>query len=251
MNYEIHLDAFDGPFDLLLHLIKENQVDIYDIPIASITAQYLAYLEAMEAMDLEITSNFLVMAATLLAIKAKMLLPKSVLEDDDLPEEDARTELVHDLLEYMRFKEAAADMEDIYKAETRHYNRPNEEELYLNLFSAENPLDGKTLSDLTAAFQAVLAKVAGREEVMNITRDDITVKDKLNEIFEIIKENPQGIEFSAIFINCRNKLEMVISFLALLELVRQRVIRISQRQQFGEIYLHKGTSFQCPVSSNQ
>ncbi|MCL1817093.1 MAG: segregation/condensation protein A [Clostridiales bacterium] len=247
MNYEIHLDAFDGPFDLLLHLIKENQVDIYDIPIASITAQYLAYLEAMEAMDLEITSNFLVMAATLLAIKAKMLLPKSVLEDDDLPEEDARAELVHDLLEYMRFKEAAADMENIYKAETRHYNRPNEEELYLNLFSAENPLDGKTLADLTAAFQAVLAKVAGREEVMNISRDDITVKDKLNEIFGILKENPQGIEFSAVFINCRSKLEMVISFLALLELVRQKVIRISQRHQFGEIYLHKGDlSRYCP-----
>ena len=127
MEYNIHLPVFEGPFDLLLHLIRQNQVDIYDIPISLITDQYLDYLEQMKQMDLEIASSFLVMASTLLAIKAKMLLPTPPSEDDEEPE-DARESLVRDLVEYIKFKDMAKVMESM--AEKRHtsFQRPNREE---------------------------------------------------------------------------------------------------------------------------
>ena len=132
MAYEIHLAAFDGPFDLLLHLIQKNEIDIYDIPIAEITAQYLEYLAQMEALDLEIASEFLVMAATLLAIKARLLLPKPPPEllDDADEAYDPRQELVRDLLEYKRIKEAAGLLADYYERQQLKMARPNDISLY-------------------------------------------------------------------------------------------------------------------------
>lgn len=238
--YQIQLPAFEGPFDLLLHLIRENQVDIYDIPIAEITAQYLDYLQAMEEMDLEIASSFLVMAATLLAIKAKLLLPLPPAADDEEPE-DARAGLVQDLLEYIRFKEAAAAMGTLRAQSSRQIARPNEQELYLNLFSAENPLAGKTLADLQLAFQQVLEKAAARgAAVLSIEREQVTLRDKLEHLYTLIAAHAGGLAFSEAFDHCRGKLELVVTFLALLELVRQQVALVSQGGPFGEIYLYPG-----------
>ena len=235
----IHLPVFDGPFDLLLHLIREEQVDIYDIPIARITAPYLDYLARMEELDLDIASEFLVMAATLLTIKARMLLPRQPAEEGG-EEEDARQELVHDLLEYVRFKEAAARMGELHEASSRLIRRPNEQELYVNLFSAENPLAGKTLADLQRAFDRVLQKAAKKETVLSIRREQVTLRDKLEQLFRLIHSRRQGLRFSDAFADCAGRMELVVTFLALLELIRQHTVRVSQDDQFGEIYMFPG-----------
>lgn len=239
-EYQLKLPVFEGPFDLLLHLIRENQVDIYDIPIAEITAQYLDYLRAMEEMDLEIASSFLVMAATLLAIKAKMLLPLPPVAGEEEPEEDARGELVRDLLEYIRFKQAAEHLDLLARAQSRRIARPNEQELFVNLFSAENPLDGKTLADLQAAFAQVLRKAEARGRVMQIEREQITLREKLEQLFRLISAHPGGIPFSAAFSDQDGRLALIVTFLALLELARQGVLRISQSGAYDEIYLYAG-----------
>ena len=238
---QIHLPVFDGPFDLLLHLIREEQVDICDIPIARITDQYLDYLARMEELDLDIASEFLVMAATLLTIKARMLLPKPPAEAGE-EAEDARQELVRDLLEYVRFKEAAEQMEQLHQAASLRIRRPNEQELYVNLFHDENPLSGKTLADLQAAFTKVLEKAAHQEKVLSIPREHVTLRDKLDELFRLIGSHREGLRFSDAFSGCRSRMELVVTFLALLELIRQRVIRVSQDDQFGEIYMFQGDS---------
>ncbi len=238
MSYEIHLEVFDGPFDLLFHLIEKNQVDIYDIPIAQITDQYLEYLGAMEALDLDLASSFLVMAANLLAIKAKMLLPKNVLEEDGEEPEDFRQELVHDLLEYKRFKELATLLEDCSNQQAKFISRPNEEELYINLFAPENPIQGRTLQDLTEAFHLILKKNANRHQVMEIEREQITVSQKMEEILNVLKRKRNGLEFASLFDVCFDKYEMIVTFLALLELVRQFKVHIRQNDRFEEIYLY-------------
>lgn len=223
----------------MLHLIRENQVDIYDIPIAEITNQYLAHLDAMQELDLEIASSFLVMASTLLAIKAKMLLPLPDSAEDAEPE-DARQALVHDLLEYMHFKEVADEMSALYQANSRLIARPNVQELYLDLFRMENPLDGKTLEDLQLAFAEVLKKAEGKEHVLSIAREQVTLRDCLDRLYQMLCETADGIAFSAAFANCQSKLERIVTFLALLELIRQRVVRIHQGNTFAEIYLYAG-----------
>ncbi len=237
--YEIHLPVFEGPFDLLLHLIREKQVDIYDIPIAEITEDYLAYLDKMKEMDLEIASSFLVMAATLLAIKSRMLLPKPI-DDAEEEETDARSELVQELLEYMRFKEAAQNMSALAEQRQMNVSRPNEETLYLNLFSAENPLTGKTLADLQNAFSLVLKKAEERGMVMHIEREQVTLQGRLDHLFELLKAKPEGMTFSAAFADCHSKMALIVTFLALLELIRLGAAHISQSDAYEEIYLYAG-----------
>ncbi|MEG1996855.1 MAG: segregation/condensation protein A [Clostridiales bacterium] len=239
MTYQVKIQAFEGPFDLLLHLIRENEVDIYDIPIAEITAQYLAYLEAMEELDLEITSDFLVMAATLLAIKARMLLPPIIgAEEQEGENLDVRGELVRDILEYLQFKEAANGLNQIRQEETLHFFRPNEEELYLNLFSDENPLDGKTLADLSAAFAKVLAKASKGETVIQIEREQVTVQDKLVELMAMVAKKTEGVAFGDVFAENCSRAELIVTFLALLELARRAKLRIAQHDLYGEIYFY-------------
>lgn len=237
--YEIQLPVFEGPFDLLLHLIRENQIDIYDIPIAQITAQYLDHLQAMREMDLEIASSFIVMAATLLALKARMMLPPKTGEDEE-EEEDPRGELVHDLLEYLRFKEAAEQMNALYEQQRRYFSRDNEPELYANLFSAENPLDGKTIADLQSAFTRVLKKAISSGALLQIEREQVTLRDCMEHLFQLLSQSKKGLAFSRAFDACATRMEFVVTFLALLELTRQGVMKINQSEQYGEIYLHKG-----------
>ncbi|MCL2817820.1 MAG: segregation/condensation protein A [Clostridiales bacterium] len=239
MNYQLRLQAFEGPFDLLLHLIEKNQVDIYDIPIAEITRQYMEYLWAMEELDLEIASSSLLMAAQLLAIKSRMLVPQPKKAAGEEPEEiaDERAGLVHDLLEYMRCKNAAVFLQESGREESRYFDRPPDEELYSQMLSRQNPLEGKTLADLTAAFKSVLAQAAGRPPVMEILREQITVDDKMREIFSLLSKKPAGILFEEIFAASRSRAEAVVTFLALLELVHQAVVMVEQGDSFGEIYL--------------
>ena len=235
----IQLPVFEGPFDMLLHLIRINEVDIYDIPIAVITEQYMEYLQAMETMDLEIASSFLVMAATLLAIKAKMLLPPAEAEEEEGAPEDARAELVQDLLEYIHFKEAAEQLQCLHELARLQYSRPNVEELYVSLFAPKNPLTGKTLHDLSLAFAELLMRLPDRGSVLDVGREQVTVQDKTHDILAALKRMPRGLPFSEIFIACHSKVECVAAFLALLELIRLSQVSISQSGIYDEIYLYR------------
>lgn len=238
MAYEIHLPVFDGPFDLLLHLIQKNEVDIYDIPISEITAQYLDYLAQMEALDLEIASEFLVMAATLLSIKARMLLPKpppELLDEDE--NWDPRLKLVQDLLEYKRIKEAAEELEVYFQARRQQFARPNDISMYDGLFSEQNPLAGKTIDDLLAAFAPVWQRAKEAERVHTIHRDNISIGVMTARLVERLKNAPEGIMFSALFEEAASRLQVIVGFLALLELTKVSAIKIRQDNPDEDIYV--------------
>lgn len=240
MSYKIKLEIFEGPFDLLFHLLDKNEVDIYDIPIAKITAQYLEYLDAMQAMDLEIASEFLVMAANLLAIKAKMLLPKPPKEqlEDEEDGVDPRDELVERLLEYKRFKQVAEYLKDQAVAREKVFTRPNGEEQFVHLFSEENPLEGISLGNLLDALREVLDRIDEVETVGEIHRDEITIRDKMKEIRRRLIFQPNGISFKDLFANKATRVEVVVTFLALLELIKIKQIQIHQSNLFGEIKIY-------------
>jgi segregation and condensation protein A len=238
MAYEIHLAAFDGPFDLLLHLIQKNEVDIYDIPIAEITEQYLDYLNQMEALDLDIASEFLVMAATLLSIKARMLLPKpppELLDEDE--SYDPRLQLVRDLLEYKRIKEAADRLEEYYNERQLQFARPNDESMYSSMFSEVNPLEGKTLADLAAAFQPVWQRAKSAEKIHTIRRESVSIGMMTNRLVDRLKAAPGGIRFTDIFDENASRVQVIVAFLALLELAKISAVRMQQDKPESEIYI--------------
>lgn len=236
MKYQIKLEVFQGPLDLLFHLIEKNEVDIYNIPIAEITHQYLAYLGAMQSLDLEIASEFIVMAATLLSIKAKMLLPKppKPVEDEEI-EEDPREELVERLLEYKKYKNMAEFLHQKEEQQGKVFFRPNEEEFYLSMFGDKNPLEGIKLDDLKKALAHVLSKRFHAEPIIEIPREEITINKKIEEIKKLLKNYPQGISFFDLFSLPVSKVEVVVQFLALLELMRVQCVKVSQPAINGDI----------------
>lgn len=231
--YKIKLPEFEGPMDLLLHLIRENKVDIYDIPISLITGQYLEYIEIMKELDLEIAGEFLVMAATLIQIKSKMLLPP----DEEMPPEemtDPRFELVQRLLEYQEFKDAATILKEKEEEALKMFVRlpvvPKEEEALqpeLHLFDVN-------LFDLLAAFKKLLEKAPS--EMRTITRETLTVKDRMMHIADII-ENIDSVRFEELFKDIFNRVQLIVTFLALLELLRLGLARVYQEKEFGNIWV--------------
>jgi len=226
----IKLPVFEGPFDLLLHLIRENKIDIYDIPIALITSQYLEYIEMMKELNLEIAGDFLVMAATLIHIKSRMLLPpdeETVTEE----QEDPRRELVQRLLEYQKFKEAASDFrkreDDWMKVFHREPFSEDEGEGELYLFDLG-------LFDLLDAFKKILDKAP--REVVSITKETLTVKDKMSAIMEMI-EGQEAVRFEDLFRDGITRIQIIITFVALLELIRLGLVRAYQEKAFGNIWV--------------
>ncbi len=233
MSYKVKLEIFEGPLDLLLHLIKENEVDIYDIPISTITAQYLEYIEIMKTLDLEVAGEFLLMAATLIHIKSKMLLPFSE-EADEAEEEggDPRQELVRRLLEYQKYKEAAAQLEQmrILGRDTFTKGQMPTEGL------EEGGLVNLSLFDLLEALKEVLAK-APKTIGFDVTLENITIADRINFIMEILS-NGKSITFFSIFQSGSSRAMIVTTFLAMLELTKMKMIRIYQSEQDGTIRLY-------------
>lgn len=238
----IHLPVYDGPLDLLLDLIKENEVNIYDIPVAEIARQYIDYLNQMKEMNLDIAGEFLVMAATLLYIKSKMLLPDDNTEEEE-EGEDPRAELVRKLLEYQAFKEAAKELGlmelDRAKEFTRqisdYYFKDLEKDLETEI-EAE-PIDAN-LYDLLQAFHKVLKEVS-RENIHEVFEQVISIDQKIEYIRTIFKEKDE-VYFTDLFNNetvTRN--ELIVSFLAVLEITKQRFVRVYQDSMFDEIRLVK------------
>ncbi len=228
----IKLEIFEGPLDLLLHLIKKNEIDIYDIPITVITRQYLQYLEMMKSLNLDIAADFLLMAATLLHIKSKMLLPPAEEEvTEEEKEEDPRMELVRRLLEYQRFKEAAQELAKGPLLEREVYTRKFFSEALLD--GVEEVLTGETtLFDLLEAIKKVLQGIPP-EEFQEISMDQLNIKDKIHQIMENLWE-AESLNFSQLF-HVDSRREVIVTFLALLELLRLRMVKVYQPELFAPI----------------
>lgn len=245
MGIPVKLEVFEGPLDLLLHLIDKNKVDIYDIPIVEITNQYMDYIRQMDREDLNIVSEFLVMAATLLDIKCKMLLPKT--ENEDGEEEDPRQQLVEQLLQYKMYKYASfmlRDMEDA-GAHVLFRSQPMPEEVS----SYEPPVDmGQLLSDLTLSklndiFNEVMKRREDkldpiRSKFGKIEKEEITLDDRLAHIHNYIRWN-RSFRFRELLEKQKSKLEVVVTFLAVLELMKSGTIHVVQEETAGEIYIER------------
>ncbi len=236
------LEAFEGPLDLLLHLIDKNELDIYNIPIREITQQYLAYVQAMHELELEVTSEFLVMAATLLSIKSKMLLPKPpVIEldtDGYLDDVDPRAELVQKLIEYRKYKLIAEMLREKEVERSMVFTREPEDLTPYMRVVPENPLEGITPTHLFIAFQRILRKVHSRKVVSKIRRDEISIKDRMSEMIQLLQRQGGKMLFSKLIDPEHGREGTVVTFMALLELIKVRKIAVFQHQLFDEIVIH-------------
>jgi segregation and condensation protein A len=227
-DYRLKLDVFEGPFDLLLYLIKKDEIDIYDIPIAKVTQQYLDFLELMRQQGIDIASEWLVMAATLVQIKSRMLLPLEEEHADELEEEevDPRMELVEKLLEYRRYKDVAEQLE-------------RREEFELDVFKRsvgdieEEPGVEVDLYDLVSAFKNVV-EYAAAAPVTEVLLEEFSVEEKIAEIEERMKLHG-SLRWSEIFSEGRSLPELICMFLAILELIRLKRLRVQQSKSFGDI----------------
>lgn len=241
----VRLDAFEGPLDLLYHLIEKNEIDIYDIPIAKITDQYLEYLEQAEDRDMNGMSEFLVMAATLLEIKSKLLLPKIKSDDEDGP--DPREELVQRLLEYKKIKGVTDEWKHKEEEAALVFYKEADVAIKRLKDSTPQPLDellkGITTEDLYLAFCQVMERKETKVDHIHsafraIPRDIFTVNEKMEYIKDVLILQ-QKTTFSGIFRKTAGKMEKVITFLALLELIKQKDVFIAQDYTFGEITISR------------
>jgi segregation and condensation protein A len=220
------LGEFEGPLDLLLHLIRQEQVSIYDIPIARITDEYLRYLRVMQEMDIAVAGDFLVMAATLIELKTKMLLPRDPLAEIE-EEEDPRQDLINQLLEYQKYKAAAQMLWSRATVERAIFKRAELET------DKSNPEVAVALFDLLKVFQEILAR--HKEEVLlEIEREEITMTEMLERLRNMVMSSGE-LNLRLFFERARSRRELVLAFLSVLELVRTTEIRLLQRETFGDI----------------
>jgi segregation and condensation protein A len=237
-HYQVNLPVFNGPLDLLLHLIEQAEIDIYNIPIVEITDQFLAYLQKMEFFDLHMAADFLLMAATLMQIKARMLLPRPMVETDveTGEEEDPRFELVERLLEYKKVKEAANKLQDREGESSKSFPRVGGVFPDMEVAAAAEPLSQVTLWDLVQAFSALLESLIPRVELDGMPEEQYSIQDKMDEIISGLAQVPQ-VTFGALFAGLSSRKAVVTSFLALLELIRMQKIIVQQDMTFGEIVI--------------
>lgn len=230
MAYHVKLEAYEGPLDLLLYLIKRDEVDIWDIPIAQIAGEYLEYINMMKLLDLDVIGEFLVMASTLMKIKSRMLLPQ---EEIGIEEEieDPRSELVEQLLEYEMYRERAKTLAEREEAQSKLFTRPP------TGIPASEPTFEASLFDLLTAFRNVLKEKAP-EIVREIEPFKFTLEEKVGEILKRLKKKDE-ISFSLLFKECLSKGELIVTFLALLELIKQKRVRFRQPKLFGEIAIYR------------
>ncbi|WP_058485423.1 segregation and condensation protein A [Defluviitalea phaphyphila] len=247
MSIQVKLEVFEGPFELLFHLIEKNKINIYDIPIALITDQYMEYISSFEHKNMENMSEFLVMAATLLEIKSKMLLPN--FKENEEPEEDPREELVNKLLEYKKIKHVSEKLKERQKEAQKVFFRTSnipENIKYMlknNSVDINEILDGITLQNMFAIFQDLLRKKDKkidtiRSEFKSVQKDIYKIEDKITYIMDLLTLSP-AIYFHDLFLNECSKMEVVVTFLALLELIRSRKVNIEQKSPFEDIFITK------------
>lgn len=230
-TYQVKLEIFEGPMDLLIHLIKKNEVDIYDIPIALITDQFLGYIDWLKSMDINFTGDFLLMASTLMKVKSSMLLPRGENEDDE--DEDPRLEIIRPLAEYLEIKSAAEQLgKRNILGEYTFVRTPLKEEF--PAVSEEKEIK-VGLFELIDAFKKILDSASGDHKI-DLSADRISVKDRVDEIIEIL-ENKKSIVFNDLFTAGVDKKELIVTFLAILEMVKLGLVQITQHIQSGIIRL--------------
>ena len=232
-DYKLKLEVFEGPLDLLLYLIKKDEVDIYNIPIELITRQYGEYLSLMHMLDLDIAGEFLVMAATLMMIKSRMLLPEEERPTQEVEEEDPRLELIRQLLEYKKFKDAAAHLQDLERRQENIFGRGIEDPAVPPDKSLR--MGEVSIFDLISALNDALKRVKP-EEAGEVFAERFTVADKIEYLLKRIRAE-RSILFSSLFQGMATRNEIVCTFLALLELIRLRQMHATQETPFSEIHL--------------
>jgi len=241
-EYKVKLDVFEGPLDLLLYLIKKNEVDIYDIPVSLISSQYIEYLELMKTLNLDIAGEFLLMSATLAHIKSQMLVPTPLPSDEEGIETDPRAELVKQLLEYQRYKDAATNLlerdilnRDVFRREnaSKHVEKPLESQRELVEISIFNLIDifSKMLSNVPEDFP------------QEIYVERLTIRERIREIADILNSQPnKTVRFNELFSGAKSKSSIIVTFLATLEMIKMNLIRAIQGSAFGEILI-SGTQY--------
>ena len=240
MSYKIKLDVFEGPFDLLVYLIENARMSVYDIHVSEITNQYIQYIERMQELDINIATEFMVLAAALIEIKSKMLLPRMKIEGDGVVDEDPRMELVQRILEYKRFKSAAELLELQEEQNQRIFEKPKEDlvpftkeaDEYLNL----------DLSQFVKAFHLFLQKKKKLEEIKKnyakVERQKITLESRIEHIKGLFRfKDKKRLSFKELLPPESNRYEVVLTFVSLLEMIRQKSIHVKQNVNFGEIVL--------------
>jgi len=242
--YRVKLEVFEGPLDLLLHLIKKNEVEIVNIPIATITEQYLAYLEMMRELRLDVAGEFLVMAATLTLIKSRMLLPPSE-EDEDEEEVDPRAALVQQLLEYQRYREAALELSERPLLRRDVFAREPLDDPEI-LQSGEPARLQVTAWELLEALRAVL-KRAQPEAVHEVVTDRISLRDRVRGLLHALSV-ARTIEFESLFDDATTRVEIIVTFLALLELMKMGAVRAMQEERHGRIVIEIAVADAAAVS---
>ncbi len=232
MNYKIKLELFEGPLDLLLYLVKKDHLNITDIPITQVTEQYMQYLEVMKFLDLNIAGEFLVMAATLMQIKSKMLLP---VDENQVPqeEEDPRADLIRQLMEYEKFKEIAETLRQRETEQRELFKRPK-----LDAPKRENnPSDPEyfeaSIFDLITAFSHAMQD-APKELFYKVIKDEFTIEEKIHHLLHQLLVS-STIKVSELFVAAKNKIEVIVTFLAVLELIRMKEVLLRQKEPFGDI----------------
>ncbi|WP_096270502.1 segregation/condensation protein A [Paucisalibacillus globulus] len=237
--YQVKIDTFEGPLDLLLHLINHYEIDIYDIPVAQITEQYMHYIHAMQHLELNIASEYLVMAATLLAIKSQMLLPKQEIEvDDDEYMEDPREELMQRLIEYRKFKEAAETFKEKELEAHQTYTRPPV--IFENLNIEKTVIQGDiSIYDMLGALGRMIERKKWKEPLdTRIQRAEIPIEERMNEVLNVVKQaSRNGVSFDELFTK-RTKSYIVITFMALLELMKIHQVTCKQTKHFETLYVY-------------
>lgn len=243
MEYKIMIDEFQGPMDLLLHLIDRAEIDIYDIPINKISEQFINYIRNMEELNLDIASEFLLMASTLLEIKSKMLLPKEEKPQGyqlEMEEVDPRAELVKRIVEYKKYKEAAKELKEFENIYSKMYLKPKEE--ILPCSNEEVELSGLNIEDLLSCFNKIIKKNFKKSIVLDvdeIQREEYTL-EKCTEIIKYKLSKNECIKFSDLFeINDISKSEIIAYFLSILELIALKYISVKQNNDFSDLFILK------------
>lgn len=246
LEYNVKIDAFEGPLDLLLHLINRLEIDIYDIPMAEISEQYLIYIHAMKELELDVASEYLVMAATLLAIKSKMLLPKQEeeLEDDFEYEEDPRDDLVEKLIEYRKYKEAAHELKHMEQERGQMFTKPPSDlSEYMKDIQPEQFQGDVSIYDMIGALNKLLRRKKLQKPLSTkITRQEISIENRMEEILQDLSVEMGKRNFYSLFpVPVKN--HIVVTFLAILELMKRNEIYVEQDGNFEEILVaRKGAS---------
>ena len=237
-EYKVRLEIFEGPLDLLLYLIKRDELDIYDISLERITKQYLEYLQAFKELNIEVAGEFVVMAANLIYLKSRSLLPADLQPpEEDVEEDDPRVgpqwrwDLIRQLIEYKKFKEAAGQLQARALEQERIFARTGNGALPE---LAPLPLGEVGIFQLINAFQNVLKRLDAKEDLREIFGENFTVSDKIEKILQTLAGG-KAVRFSELFLRAASRVEIVVTFLALLELIRLRQVRAIQPDEFAEI----------------